>query len=43
MQYRLGRNLRFDGDAERFVDDAQANALLTRDYRPPFVVPESLS
>ena len=43
MQYRLGRRLRFDGRAERFVDDARANALLTRDYRPPFVVPESLS
>src|SRR5690606_35883602 len=43
MQYRLGRRLRFDGGAERFVDDAEANALLTRDYRAPFVVPESLS
>jgi len=30
----------FDGLAERFVDDTQADALLNRDYRGPFVVPE---
>ncbi|RUL87740.1 Gfo/Idh/MocA family protein [Tautonia sociabilis] len=42
MQYRLGRSLHFDGEAERFVDDAQANALLSREYRAPFVVPDSI-
>jgi predicted dehydrogenase len=36
----LGRHLRVDGEAERFADDAEANALLTREYRPPFVVPK---
>ena len=36
---RLGRSLEFDGDAEKFVGDDEANTLLTRNYRPPYVVP----
>ena len=39
MSYRLGRVLQFDPQAERFVNDDEANALLTRQYRAPFVVP----
>jgi len=39
---RLGRTLAFDPATERFPDDAQANALLTRSYRAPYVVPDSL-
>jgi len=35
----LGPLLRLDSDKERFVDNSMANALLTRDYRKPFVVP----
>ena len=35
----LGRRLLIDPAAERFVGDDAANALLTRDYREPFVVP----
>lgn len=35
----LGVLLRPDGDRESFVDNAAANALLTRQYRAPFVVP----
>ena len=35
----LGRLLRPDSMEERFVDCAEANALLTRDYRAAFVVP----
>ena len=42
MTYRLGRKLEFDAETERFVGDAEANALLTRDYRKPFVVPEKV-
>ena len=38
--YRLGRKLSFDADKEKFIDDAEADALLTRPYRKPFVVPE---
>jgi predicted dehydrogenase len=40
--YQLGRQLNFDAKSEKFVDDSQANALLTRNYRAPFVVPEKV-
>ncbi len=43
LEYRLGRKLQVDAKAESFHDDPQANALLTRAYRPPFVVPEKVS
>jgi predicted dehydrogenase len=35
----LGPWLAIDSDNERFTDSAAANAMLTRDYRKPFVVP----
>jgi predicted dehydrogenase len=38
--YRLGRSLDFDPTRQRCVDDAEANAMLSRDYRAPFVVPK---
>jgi predicted dehydrogenase len=38
--YRVRRSLKFDGATERFVGDDEADALLTRRYRAPFVVPE---
>ena len=37
---RAGRKLTFDAKAERFVNDPEADALLTRKYRAPFVVPD---
>jgi predicted dehydrogenase len=40
LTYRVGRRLTFDPQAERFTGDEEANRLLTRDYRAPFVVPE---
>jgi predicted dehydrogenase len=40
ISYRLGRSLRFDPQTERFVDDHQANGMLRRKYRKPFVVPD---
>lgn len=42
--YQLGRTLAMDATKERFIGDGaeQANALLTRAYRAPFVVPEKL-
>ncbi|MBW3623863.1 MAG: Gfo/Idh/MocA family oxidoreductase [Armatimonadetes bacterium] len=40
--YQLGPVLRFDPNRERFRDHRQANALLSREYRRPFVVPERL-
>ncbi len=42
LEYRQGRRLQFNGETERFVDDNQANQLLTRPYRKPFEVPESI-
>ena len=41
-KYRLGRLLQYDATAEKFVGDDEANKLLTRPYRQPFVVPESV-
>lgn len=38
--YRLGRTLEFDPASERHPGDDEANALLKRDYRKPFVIPE---
>ena len=36
--YQLGPKLEFDAKTEKFVGNADADALLTRDYRKPFVV-----
>jgi hypothetical protein len=36
----LGQHLRVDGDKEQFLDNAKADELLAREYRPPFVVPK---
>jgi len=36
---RLGRWLEMDGAAERFTNSDEANRLLTRQYRAPYVVP----
>jgi hypothetical protein len=40
--YRLGRVLSLDPKTEQFVGDDEANAMRSRRYRPPFVVPESV-
>jgi predicted dehydrogenase len=40
-QLQVGRTLSFDPKAEKFVNDAEADKLLTREYRKPFVVPEN--
>ena len=37
---RVGRKLAVNTQTERFVNDPEADALLTREYRRPFVVPE---
>jgi predicted dehydrogenase len=43
ISYRLGgRSLRFDKDKEKFLNDTEANALLTRNYRKPFIVPDKV-
>jgi len=40
-QLQVGRTLSFDPKTEKFVNDAEADKLLTREYRKPFVVPEN--
>jgi len=42
ISYRTGRQLIFDGKKEKFVNDKEADALLTRNYRKPYVVPEEV-
>ncbi len=42
ISYRLGRQLTFDPAAEKFVGDQEADRMLTRRYREPFVVPENV-
>ena len=42
ISYRLGRSLEFDPATMTFPRDREANALLTREYRAPFVVPEKV-
>jgi predicted dehydrogenase len=39
---RVGPKLAFDPKAERFVNNAPADKLLTRDYRKGFVVPDKI-
>jgi predicted dehydrogenase len=42
IAYRLGRKLHINPSTESFVNDSEADAMLTRNYRKPFVVPESV-
>jgi predicted dehydrogenase len=40
ISYRVGRSVTFDNAGERFVGDEEADALLTRTYRAPYLLPE---
>lgn len=40
--YRLGRTLTFDPQRQECVKDNEANRMLTREYRTPFVVPKQV-
>ena len=42
ISYRLGRTLEFDPVKMKFVNAPDADAMLTRQYREPFVVPENV-
>jgi predicted dehydrogenase len=39
ISYRVNRSVQFDGARERFVGDDEADKLLTRTYRAPYVLP----
>lgn len=43
LSFELGRSLEWDGENERVVGDEEANQLLSRDYRAPWVYPRSTS
>jgi len=41
IAYRVGRELKMDGKAEKFINDQEADKLLTReDWRKPYQVPD---
>ncbi|MEN1681236.1 MAG: Gfo/Idh/MocA family oxidoreductase [Planctomycetota bacterium] len=40
IAYRVGRDLEFDPQSETFVNAPDADEMLSRNYRAPFVVPE---
>jgi predicted dehydrogenase len=42
ISYRVGRQLHFDGTKEKFVKDPEADKLLTRNYRKPYIVPQQV-
>jgi predicted dehydrogenase len=42
IAYRTGRTLTFDAKTEHFADDAEADRLLTRPYRRPYIVPNQV-
>ena len=42
ISYRLGRTVYFDETTMTCKGDAEANKMLTRDYRKPYVVPEKV-
>jgi hypothetical protein len=42
ISFRVGRTLRFNTTTEQFIGDSEADKLLRRNYRTPFVVPESV-
>ncbi|MBK9168109.1 MAG: Gfo/Idh/MocA family oxidoreductase [Bryobacterales bacterium] len=42
IAFRTGRKLTFDPSTEMFAGDDEANRLLTREYREPYVVPDQV-
>lgn len=43
ISHRLGRGLNFNGSAEKFFKDSEADAMLSRKvYRKPYIVPDKV-
>jgi len=42
IAYRTGRTLKFDPVSEKFIGDDEADKMLTRNYRKPYIVPEKV-
>ncbi|MCD4711132.1 MAG: Gfo/Idh/MocA family oxidoreductase [Bacteroidales bacterium] len=42
IAYRVGETLEFNGEFEKFINNQEANMLLTRKYRHPYVIPQEV-
>jgi hypothetical protein len=42
VRFQIGKALSIDSKTEKFAGDEAANKLLTREYRKPYVVPETV-
>lgn len=42
ISYRLERSLKFMGDYEKFANDPEADNMLTRKYRYPYIMPDEI-
>lgn len=42
IAYKVGETLRFNGEFEEFINNEEADLMLTRKYRYPFIVPENV-
>jgi predicted dehydrogenase len=42
IAYRVGETLEFNGEFEQFIDHREANLLVSRRYRHPFVIPDAV-
>ena len=42
ISYRVGRTLNFDPIKEEIIGDKEAQAMMKRNYRAPFVIPEKV-
>lgn len=42
ISYRLGRTINFDPDKQTIINDAEATAMLSREYREPYNIPRQI-
>ena len=42
VAYRVGETLRFNGEFEEIIDNEEADMLLTRKYRYPYIIPKKV-
>jgi predicted dehydrogenase len=42
ISYRLGRTIHFDPEKQTIINDKEATALLTREYREPYSIPKQV-
>lgn len=42
IAYRVGHELHFDPEKEKFFNDEEANQLVSRKYRTPYIIPEKV-